>query len=306
LRSPPCSGARRSSGIDHHGTKASTPALVRALERLEQVPAGWLLTAGLLSAGVIGAADVAVGSSLSLRFLYIVPIFVFTWLLGAPGGIVVSAACAGMTLVSTAAAGQDVDALAVLNAGLRFVVFGLAVAFIQQLRLLVERERQRARHDPMTGALTRWAFLEMLEVERSRAERTGSCLGIMHVDLNRFDLRLDGDDGISADERLRSLVGVLIATADEVDHVGRLGGDEFAMVVRGCDVRRAHAVADEIRRSMIALAPDGQRLGPQVGLVLFERLPTDAEALLRAADELAYDARADDGVVTAVIGRDPA
>ncbi len=275
--------------------------LVALLERVERVPGAWLLTAGILSAIVIGAADIAVGSSLSLRFLYIVPIFVFTWLLGAGGGAVVAVVCAGMTLVSAQAAGQDIDGLLLLNAAIRLVVFLLAVAFIEQLHLLVNRERERARHDPTTGALTRWAFVDVLESHRIDAERHGRPLAVMHVDVNRFRLQLDeSGDGPSADDRLRDLVSALIAVTGDSDHVGRLGGDEFAVLLPDCDVHRAHRVADDVRSALVELLPTGGRLGPRIGLVLFERMPPDADALLRAADELAYDARSEDDLVRMV------
>jgi diguanylate cyclase (GGDEF)-like protein len=275
--------------------------LLRALIRLEQAPHGVLFGVGAVAAMTIGLADLLTGTSLSLRFLYLIPIFVFTWVLGAAAGVALSVATALVSLVSIDWAMGDLRGLDFLNAGIRLGVFLFAVLFIQQLKTLTAAESERARVDPLTGALTRWAFVERLESQRREASLSRQPLVVMHLDLNRFRLLVD-DEAVQADDLILRLVERVRELLPDRACIGRVGGDEFIVSVPGFDLDSATALADGLRARALELAGPKVRMGPNIGIVLFERIPDDTDELLAAADTLVFEARAgEDDVIAAIV-----
>ena len=94
---------------------------------------------------------------------------------------------------------------------------------------------------------------------------------------------------------LRNVAAILSGRARAHDTVARIGGDEFAVLLRGCGVRAAERVAQEIcaRVSGCRLDWDGRRyaVGASVGVVAIDASLPDAEAVLGAADAACYAAK---------------
>lgn len=83
----------------------------------------------------------------------------------------------------------------------------------------------RLQHDPMTGVLSREAFVDALE--RDVATGQGFSLAIVDMDglkqINNRDGHLAGDDAI------RRLATAMVDLTRPQDRVGRFGGDEFSV-----------------------------------------------------------------------------
>ena len=98
-----------------------------------------------------------------------------------------------------------------------------------------EALRFEAAHDPLTGLWNRGAILELLEREVQLHQRTGSALGLMMVDLDRFKQVNDTQGHMVGDVVLRESAHRMAASVRNYDWVGRYGGEEFLIVVPGCD-----------------------------------------------------------------------
>lgn len=281
---------RRGDPLPSSRTTARDLPLLRLLRRVEAVPSSTLVLVGLASVVLIGALDWVSGTSITLRFLYLIPIFVLTWAGGLVAGLVVAVGAVIVNLTSVRVHDGALPATEIVNTAVRFGVYVLAAVFVRELHRLVDAEAERSRRDPLTGALTRWAFVEELEVERRRALTTRDTLAVMHLDLNRFRMLAGAETTTQADELLQRVVAAAQGLVGDPDRVGRLGGDEFGLVLPGCDAEHAHAVAAELRRVTVECAEVDVAFGPGIGVALFDRIPATAEDLLAAADQLAFEA----------------
>jgi len=169
---------------------------------------------------------------------------------------------------------------------------------LERKRLLREHERlsEASLTDDMTGLLNRRALDARLAEETARAERYGSPLSLVVLDLDNFK-EVNDHYGHAAGDALLRAVGVLLrAELRTADIAVRYGGDEFALVLPGVTKTGAWAVAEKILGSLRTLATDtdeGLRVNAtcSVGVASFGEAYRDADALLRGADSALYAAK---------------
>jgi diguanylate cyclase (GGDEF)-like protein len=157
---------------------------------------------------------------------------------------------------------------------------------------LVERLRQAARTDALTGLLNRRAFDERLEQELARAQRTRRPFVVLLGDLDRFK-EINDHYGHPAGDATLILVGqVLRGATRTVDTVARVGGDEFALILPESDERQGWVLVERLRRYLAdALIEYQPAVGLSIGLVVYPRDGETAEALRASVDRALYAAK---------------
>lgn len=163
------------------------------------------------------------------------------------------------------------------------------------LRLNEDLARQ-ARSDALTGCANRRCFIEVLELERQRAERYGTPFCLLSLDLDHFKLVNDRHGHPCGDAVLRHLVAVVQSSLRPTDLLGRLGGEEFSVLLPQTAVQEAGVIAARIR-STVETSP--ARWGTQdipvtVSIGVAQWLAPDresADALLARCDEAMYAAK---------------
>src|SRR3954447_3421461 len=135
-----------------------------------------------------------------------------------------------------------------------------------------------SRADPLTGALNRRGFDERFAAELSRADRAGTALGLILVDLDDFKGTNDRLGHAAGDAQLRWAVRTMIATLRPSDVVGRLGGDEFAFLVPGAASAETAALAGRMHAAMAEGAP------ASMGVASYPSDGLDPDALHQVAD----------------------
>jgi diguanylate cyclase (GGDEF)-like protein/PAS domain S-box-containing protein len=149
--------------------------------------------------------------------------------------------------------------------------------------------------DPLTGLPNRRLFRDRLEHEMQRAQRDGSQLALLFLDLDRFkevnDLR--GHD--AGDQLLAQVAGRLVASVRSCDTVARLGGDEFTVILTDLH-DRSHV--EHVAQKLIAqvassfhLRDDIVHLSASIGITLFPTDGAQSEELIRNADQAMYAAK---------------
>lgn len=98
------------------------------------------------------------------------------------------------------------------------------------MRYEAELEFQ-AKHDTLTGLVNRNLLRERLTQAIAGAERNGTPIWVVFVDLDRFKFVNDTLGHEAGDVLLKVLAGRLQSAAREADTVARLGGDEFVLVL---------------------------------------------------------------------------
>ena len=161
------------------------------------------------------------------------------------------------------------------------------------------RLAQLAREDALTAVANRRAFDEALEEEWRRAERQGTPLALMMIDVDHFKSYNDRLGHPQGDACLRDIaqsIASVCRRAGEI--VARYGGEEFAALLAGASRDEALATAEKLRVAILALAlphPDSD-LAPvvTVSVGVASVVPSPAHAardLLAAADDALYLAK---------------
>jgi diguanylate cyclase (GGDEF)-like protein len=149
-----------------------------------------------------------------------------------------------------------------------------------------------ALNDVLTGLANRRSLLDSLERSLSRAERSGSRVSVLMMDLDRFKPINDQHGHLVGDLVLKEVARRLGTVLRDGEARARFGGDEFVMVLEhsanqapgGCVGERLIAAVSE------PMTFDGLvvQVGASVGVATF---PTDGEKafeLLRKADLALY------------------
>ena len=156
-----------------------------------------------------------------------------------------------------------------------------------------ERLSWAASHDKLTGLTNRAAFEVMLDDATARAAELPFCA--LFIDLDRFKQVNDTGGHAAGDTLLRDIARALESQLRKADTVARLGGDEFAVLLLGCPIPRALAIAEKLRAAVEAyqLNWEGQShsVGASIGLVAVNGTHANAAEVLRDADAACYEAK---------------
>jgi diguanylate cyclase (GGDEF)-like protein len=149
-----------------------------------------------------------------------------------------------------------------------------------------KRLEHLARHDPLTGCLSRSAILETLEAEFARSTRLGRPVSLCFFDLDDFKAINDSHGHLAGDRLLEEVGEVLAEETREYDAAGRYGGDEFLVVMPETGRRDAVGVARRLSEGLRRRSDrnGGPRLSASLG-VATRGLERDAAGLLATADE---------------------
>jgi diguanylate cyclase (GGDEF)-like protein len=159
------------------------------------------------------------------------------------------------------------------------------VDHVQELRFLAD-------HDPLTRLLNRRVFMERLDAEASRADRSGLPFGLVLCDLDRFKLLNDSQGHLAGDEVLRVLGRILVDALRRSDEAFRIGGDEFALVLPDASPDAVRTVVERIGLAMESASEDvlaGVRAS--FGAAAYPDDAAHPEALVQAADAALYEAK---------------
>jgi len=191
-------------------------------------------------------------------------------------------------------------AAAFLNDARRRLATAVAEHTAMALANLSLREtlRHQSIRDPLTSLFNRRYFEESLEREIRRAQRRGSLLGVIMLDLDRFKLFNDSFGHEAGDALLRAFGELLRRKVRGEDVPCRYGGEEFALLLPDATLDAARERAEELRLAAKALqvAYQDHLLGPitlSLGVAVYPDQGMSGQAVLRAADAALYKSKAD-------------
>jgi diguanylate cyclase (GGDEF)-like protein len=112
----------------------------------------------------------------------------------------------------------------------------------------VERVKQLAYLDGLTGIFNRRFFELRIEEEVERARRFDSGMAVIMVDIDQFKRLNDEFGHLLGDEVLRQVSSIFSQQLRKIDVVCRYGGEEFAILLSQTHQQHAMGVAEKLRR----------------------------------------------------------
>jgi diguanylate cyclase (GGDEF)-like protein len=160
----------------------------------------------------------------------------------------------------------------------------------------VDTLRETSLVDLLTGLATRQEGMTRLETEIKRAQRSGTTMAVLMLDLDQFKSINDRFGHAVGDAMLGTVGRTIMRTLRASDIRARWGGEEFLIVLPETDLPRAQVVANGLLRE-IAAATVATSSGPvgstaSIGITISRAGETDAAVMIRRADMALYHAKA--------------
>ena len=153
----------------------------------------------------------------------------------------------------------------------------------------------QAHHDPLTSLANRLLFNKSMRELLALAEKKGTNLGLLYLDLDRFKAINDTLGHAAGDLLLKQAAERLTRVSPAGSILSRLGGDEFAFLLPGIKERsHAEAIAQKVIDVMaVQFLIEGMpwHCPASIGVSLFPEDAQSASVLQRNADTALYRAK---------------
>jgi len=157
----------------------------------------------------------------------------------------------------------------------------------------VERVKQLAYLDGLTGIFNRRFFELRIAEEIERARRFSSGMAVIMIDIDQFKRLNDEFGHLLGDEVLRQVSSILHQQLRKIDVVCRYGGEEFAILLPQTDPQHALSVAEKLRRMVETWQFPGvpRAVTISAGTASFPDHGGTRDELVKAADAGLYAAK---------------
>lgn len=231
---------------------------------------------------------------ISLLIFHLIPVVMATWCISTRWGIITAfISIASWLYADIATTGTFTSPLIpALNEGLTLVGFLFTVYILSRLRLGMERERELASMDHLTGIFNRRAFYEKAGFEIDRSRRFSRPLSAAYLDLDNFKDINDSHGHSTGDSLLRTVALTVSTHIRAVDIFARVGGDEFVILFPETGSGSIQSVAEKLS-AHLATSMKARRWDVtfSLGVITFDHPPENVDEILRLSDMVMYRAK---------------
>lgn len=150
-----------------------------------------------------------------------------------------------------------------------------------------EQIRYQATHDGLTGLANYREFIDTLEREVHRAERSHHSFTILLLDLDELKRINDRLGHLAGNRALKRLAAIMKEQCRSTDLAARYGGDEFGVILIDSDKGMAEQVAHRIEASLRKDHED-PTLSVSIGIGVYPDDGRSTQELLEVADQQLY------------------
>lgn len=157
----------------------------------------------------------------------------------------------------------------------------------------VDRVKQLAYLDGLTGIFNRRFFELRIGEELERARRYGTGMAVIIADIDQFKSLNDEFGHLLGDEVLRQVSSLFHQQLRKVDVVCRYGGEEFAILLSQVNAQQALAIAEKLRCQVEAWQFPGvpRTVTISAGVAACPDHGSSRDEMVRAADNALYAAK---------------
>jgi diguanylate cyclase (GGDEF)-like protein len=253
-----------------------------------------VIVLGLVLLLLIVAIDYALGYSLRLTVVYVVPIMILAWGAGRGYGILLSlVACLSWGIIDYRAdrfAGHD--GYLYLEWGLVLLALLALVAGLSGLKVTLAEANFASRRDVLTGLVNKGGFYQVVNAEMEVCRRYRRTLSIAYIDCDNFKAVNDRFGHHVGDEVLRAVARTMSRKLRSSDLAARLGGDEFAVMLPETNAESCRMVVEMMQQRLLAeMEAHTWPVGFSIGIATFLRMPPSIDDMIRLADQLMYSVK---------------
>jgi diguanylate cyclase (GGDEF)-like protein len=171
-------------------------------------------------------------------------------------------------------------------------VAGICATAIQNAHY-VDRVKQLAYLDGLTGIFNRRYFELRMAEEIERARRSNQSMSVIMIDIDHFKRLNDEFGHLLGDEALRQVSSIFNQQLRKTDVVCRYGGEEFAIVLSQTDPNYSLSIAEKLRKTVESWQFPGvpQPVTISAGTASYPANGTTRDELVKAADAALYAAK---------------
>lgn len=254
-------------------------------------PAAFLVV-GLGTVLLVASASLSAGDGIAI--FYVVPVALVAWFVNRRAGAFAALLSTATWLATDLLSGMvDANPLTpYLDTAIRCALFFLVIGAVAAIKGALEREKELARSDPLTGVANPRLFTELATAEIKRARRYRRPLSVAYIDIDDFKDVNDQLGHSTGDELLRVVATTMRNNLRAVDILARLGGDEFALVLPEAGALAAPLVLQKLRLELLAaMERNHWPVTFSVGLITFPTPPASVQEMINLADTLMYEVK---------------
>ena len=187
--------------------------------------------------------------------------------------------------------------IAAYDAILKVVFFDMDLALDTYFHSGMRKLLRLANYDSLTGLPNRNLFYDRLAQEIKKAQRDGSSLVLLLIDLDQFKEVNDTLGHPSGDLLLVESARRIRKCVRDADTVARLGGDEFIIILPELHM---HTHVERIAQNIIQvlskpyqLDNDTVHISASIGITVYPEDAQDIASLLKHVDQAMYAAKAE-------------
>lgn len=178
------------------------------------------------------------------------------------------------------------------------VLLVLLGALIMRQLSRMQRLRELASTDPLTGVANRRSIERMGADAIARARASGEGLTALTFDIDHFKRVNDSFGHLTGDQVLARIARVCQDALRQFDLLGRTGGEEFLVLLPNTHLEQARPIAERLRAAVAGsdFSDIAEGLALTISLGMTELKPGDADLkqLMHRADNALYRAKAND------------
>jgi diguanylate cyclase (GGDEF)-like protein len=155
--------------------------------------------------------------------------------------------------------------------------------------LTLQKAREQAVTDGLTGVKTHRYLMEALSSEWKRSTRAGRQFSLLLADLDRFKFVNDFFGHLEGDLVLKRVGRILEQNCRASDVVARYGGDEFVILMPESDIEQCHQLAEKLRTTIFGdPLLRGKNVSASIGIAAFPAHGSTPQELIQIADASMY------------------
>lgn len=145
--------------------------------------------------------------------------------------------------------------------------------------------------DELTGLYLRGVFNVVLEKEIEKANRKGTPVCLMMIDIDDFKFVNDKYGHQTGDDVLAEIGKIISSSIRDMDCAARYGGEEFAIVMPDTKTQDAYEAAQRIRKSVMGKQFSGFNVTVSIGLACSGKNSITPEEVVKTADDGLYKSK---------------